>query len=180
MPDSLVDLTVRDATPADMAHIQAIYAHYVEHGRATFEEIAPDVGEMQARRHAVIQGGTPYLVAESEGELLGYAYASTYRARPAYRYTIEDSVYVVAGRGGRGVGSALLGALIARCEAGPWRQMVAVIGGSDNQGSVALHRRHGFAMIGTMPAVGHKLGAWVDTVIMQRALGPGGSTQPGA
>ncbi|GAA5234553.1 N-acetyltransferase [Verticiella sediminum] len=170
--------TVRDAREDDMARVLEIYTPYVLHGRATFEEQPPTLQDMLARRAAVLAAGLPYLVAELDGAILGYAYAGSYRARPAYRYTIEDSVYVADGSGGLGVGSALLAALVARCEAGPWRQMVAVIGGSDNLGSVALHRRMGFEPIGTMPAVGYKLGDWVDTVIMQRPLGPGRSTAP--
>lgn len=172
--------SVRDATEADMAHVQAIYAHHVLHGRATFEEVPPSVNDMLGRRVAVLDAGLPYLVAESGGRIMGYAYAGMYRPRPAYRHTLEDSIYVADEARGQGIGSALLSALIARCELGPWRQMVAVIGGSENAGSVALHRAFGFELIGTMPAVGYKLGAWVDTVIMQRALGAGAQTHPGA
>ena len=120
----------------------------------------------------------PYLVAELGGEVVGYCYATSYRPRPAYRFTIEDSVYVADGLAGRGVGAALLGELIARCEAGPWRQMIAIIGNSENAGSIALHRRLGFAHVGTMRSVGWKLGRWVDSVVMQRALGPGDGEAP--
>ncbi|MDE3080121.1 MAG: N-acetyltransferase [Paracoccaceae bacterium] len=170
---------VRDAQPSDMAAVQAIYAHHVLHGIATFEEISPSVEEMQSRRAAVLAAGLPYLVAEIGGQVLGYAYATAYRPRPAYRHTVEDSVYVAEGQGGRGIGAALLTALIARCEAGRWRQMVAVIGNSGNAGSIALHRRLGFREVGTLTSVGFKLGRWVDTVLMQRALGPGDGTPPG-
>ncbi|MDE3122995.1 MAG: N-acetyltransferase [Paracoccaceae bacterium] len=170
---------VRDAQPSDMAAVQAIYAHHVLHGIATFEEIPPSVEEMQSRRAAVLAAGLPYLVAEIGGQVLGYAYATAYRPRPAYRHTVEDSVYVAEGQGGRGIGAALLTALIARCEAGRWRQMVAVIGNSGNAGSIALHRRLGFREVGTLTSVGFKLGRWVDTVLMQRALGPGDGTPPG-
>src|SRR6185436_6655093 len=129
----------------------------------------PSVEEMHARRQAVSALKLPYLVAERNGEVLGYAYANTYRTRSAYRYTIEDSVYLAEGQGGRGIGTALLGELIARCERGPWRQMLAVIGDSANAGSIALHRRLGFERVGLLPSVGYKFGRWVDSVIMQRA-----------
>jgi phosphinothricin acetyltransferase len=132
-----------------------------------------------ARRHAAVKElGLPYLVAEQEGQVVGYAYATTYRPRAAYRHTIEDSVYVASGMSGRGIGRALLSALIGRCEAGPWRQMLAVIGNSGNAGSIALHSRLGFQPIGTLNSVGFKLGQWVDTVLMQRALGQGSATLP--
>ena len=169
---------VRDAAEADMAAVAAIYAHHVLHGLATFEEVPPPAGEFDARRQAVLAAGLPYLVAEAEGRVAGYAYAAGYRPRPAYRHTIEDSVYVAPGLGGRGIGSALLGALIARCEAGPWRQMLAVIGDSGNEGSIALHRRLGFQTVGTLRSVGFKLGRWVDTVLMQRPLGEGDRSPP--
>jgi phosphinothricin acetyltransferase len=169
---------VRDAQSEDMAAIQAIYAHHVLYGLATFEEVPPSVGEMAARRAGVLERGLPYLVAEIDGTVVGYSYATAYRPRPAYRYTIEDSVYVAEGLGGRGIGHALLSALIARCEAGPWRQMLAVIGNSGNAGSIALHRRLGFQPVGTLTSVGFKLGRWVDTVLMQRPLGLGNATQP--
>jgi L-amino acid N-acyltransferase YncA len=169
---------VRDATAQDMAAIQAIYAQEVLHGFATFEEVPPTAEAMLARRAGVLDLGLPYLAAELAGAVVGYSYATEYRPRPAYRHTVEDSVYVAAGMQGRGIGRALLAALIARCEAGPWRQMVAVIGNSGNAGSIALHRQLGFRHVGTFEAVGFKLGRWVDTVLMQRALGPGGETLP--
>lgn len=161
-----------------MPPIQAIYAHHVLHGLATFEEVPPPVAEMAARRASVMQAGLPYLAATIDGAVVGYAYATAYRPRPAYRHTIEDSVYVAHGLGGLGIGGALLAALIARCESGPWRQMLAVIGNSGNAGSIALHRRLGFQPIGTLSAVGFKLGRWVDTVLMQRALGDGAGSAP--
>lgn len=173
-------LRVRDAVDADMAAIQSIYARHVLTGLATFEEVPPAVGELMARRAVVLGLGLPYLVAERAGRVVGYSYASTYRPRPAYRFTVEDSVYVAEGCGGRGVGTALLGALIARCERGPWRQMLAVIGDSGNEGSIALHRRMGFAPAGRLDAVGFKLGRWVDSVLMQRPLGAGAGTLPDA
>ena len=169
---------LRDARDADLAAVQAIYAHHVLRGLATFEEVPPSVDELLARRAAVLQLGLPYLVAEAAGCVVGYAYAMSYRPRPAYRHTIEDSVYVADGLAGRGIGVALLGALVDRCDAGMWRQMIAIIGNSGNAASIALHRRLGFAMVGTLSCAGFKLGRWVDTVIMQRALGPGGTTLP--
>jgi len=182
MPEPLADLpaaTVRDTHDGDLAAIQAIYAHHVLHGLATFEEVPPTTEEIRERRASVIALGLPYLVAELDGRVAGYCYATSYRPRPAYRYTIEDSVYLADGFGGRGLGSALLGALVARCEAGLWRQMIAIIGNSGNAASIALHRRHGFQMIGTLPGTGFKLGRWVDSVVMQRALGPGMTAPPG-
>jgi phosphinothricin acetyltransferase len=170
---------VRDAGDADMASVQAIYGHHVEHGLASFEEVAPTVDEMIARRDAVLSLKLPYLVATIDGRVLGYAYATRYRVRPAYRYTIEDSVYVADDGVGRGIGSALLGGLITRCERGPWRQMIAVIGDSGNAASIRLHRRHGFREVGTFTAAGWKLGRWVDSVLMQRALGTGDTAPPG-
>ena len=161
-----------------MPAIQALYAHHVLHGLATFEEMPPSVRDMTERRAAVLTAGLPYLAAELDGQVVGYAYATMYRPRPAYRHTIEDSVYVAQGLGGRGIGAALLRALIARCELGPWRQMLAVIGNSGNVGSIALHRSLGFAPIGTLHSVGFKLGRWVDTVLMQRALGDGDRDLP--
>ena len=172
------DVIVRDATAADMVAVQRIYEHHVLKGLATFEEVPPTVEDMLARRAAVLKSGLPYLVAEVDGTVAGYAYAASYRPRPAYRHTIEDSVYVADALGGRGIGGALLRALIARCNAGPWRQMLAVIGNSGNAGSLALHRRMGFRPVGTLTSVGFKLGQWVDTVLMQRALGPGDTTLP--
>ncbi|MGA2485938.1 MAG: N-acetyltransferase family protein [Roseiarcus sp.] len=171
-------LVVRDAAEADMEAVARIYAHHVERGLATFEEAAPTDEEMRARRLKVLAVGAPYLVAEIDGEIVGYCYAAPYHARPAYRHTLEDSVYVAPGRGGRGIGGALLAELIARCEAGPWRWMVAIIGDSGNSASIALHRRYGFEPVGTLRSVGFKHGRWVDTPIMQRVLGPGDSRPP--
>jgi phosphinothricin acetyltransferase len=164
-------IIVRAASEADMAAVRDIYAHYVLHLLATFEETAPTLEEMLARRRASVDLTLPYLVAEAGAEILGFAYAAAYRPRPAYRFTVEDSVYVRDGAGGQGVGSALLGELIARCETGPWRQMLAVVGDSANTGSIALHRRFGFELMGTLRSVGFKQGRWVDTPILQRALG---------
>jgi len=171
-------IAVRAATEADMTAVQAIYAHHVLHGLASFEEEPPTVDEMKARHASVLARVLPYLVAESERQILGYSYASPFRPRPGYRYTIEDSVYVREDAHGRGIGTALLGQLIPLCEAGPARQMLAIIGDSANTASIALHRRFGFEMIGTCKSVGFKLGHWVDTVYMQRALGQGNTSLP--
>jgi L-amino acid N-acyltransferase YncA len=162
---------VRDAREADMEAVRDIYAHYVLHSLATFEETAPTLEDMLARRRASVDLGLPYLVAEAAGAVAGFAYAGPYRSRPAYRHTIEDSVYVADGQTGRGIGSALLGELIARCERGPWRQVLAVVGDSANSASIALHRRFGFELMGTLQSVGFKFGRWVDTPILQRAIG---------
>jgi phosphinothricin acetyltransferase len=169
---------IRDACDGEMEAIRDIYTHHVLYGLATFEEMPPSVEELRSRRASVLAMGLPYLVAELNGEIVGYSYATAYRPRPAYRFSIEDSVYVADGLGGLGVGTALLKELIARCEKGPWRQMLAVIGNSGNAGSLALHRRMGFQPIGTFKSAGFKLGRWVDTVLMQRALGEGDETAP--
>jgi phosphinothricin acetyltransferase len=176
--DTRPAIFVRDARDADMHAVTKIYAAHVLHGLASFEEIPPSLEEMQSRRASVLQLGLPYLVAEMDGRVVGYSYATFYRTRPAYRYTVEDSVYVEDGLNGRGIGTLLLAELIARCERGPWRQMLAVIGDSANAGSIALHRRMGFTPAGNLTSVGFKFGRWVDSVFMQRALGAGDSTLP--
>ena len=159
---------VRDATVADMPAIQAIYQREVLHGLASFEEVPPDSDELSARRQTVLDLGLPYLVAEWQGRVAGYSYATVYRPRPAYRHTVEDSVYVADGMRGLGIGRALLDALISRCEHGPWCQMVAVIGDIGNSGSIILHERLGVRRVGVLKAVGFKLGRWGDPVRMQR------------
>jgi len=171
-------ILVRPSTPDDLPAIQAIYAHHVTHGFGSFEEVPPDVQEMAARRLAIVERGLPHLVAEIDGRVLGYAYAGPYRPRPAYRYTVENSVYVAPEAIRHGVGRALLTALIEVCEAGPWRQMIAVIGDRGNTASIALHAALGFHEAGHLKAVGFKLGRWVDVVIMQRALGAGDDVDP--
>lgn len=163
-------MLVRDARDEDIPAIRAIYAHHVLHGTASFEEEAPSVEEIGRRRADVLSRGLPYLVAEVDSRVVGYSYASPYRARPAYRFSIENSVYVEHGRGRGGVGRVLLAALIERCEQGPWRQMIAVIGDSANAASIGLHASLGFRNVGTFTDVGFKFGRWLDSVLMQRAL----------
>lgn len=162
---------VREAREEDMAAVQAIYAHHVLRGAASFEEEPPSVAEMTRRRGVVIEHGLPYLVAELDGAVVGYSYAMPYHARSAYRYTIEDSVYIDYRLTRAGIGRALLSSLIDRCAAGPWRQMIAVIGGSDNAASIALHASLGFRHAGTLRSTGFKFDRWIDSVLMQRSLG---------
>ena len=171
-------LVVRDAGELDMVAVQRIYAHNVHHGRASFEETPPTLAEMLERRKVVLDLGLPYLIADVEGQVAGYSYATSYRPRPAYRFTVEDSVYVANSFHGQGIGAILLGALIERCSAGPWRQMLAIIGHSGNASSIAVHRRLGFENVGTLKSVGFKLGMWTDTVLMQRSLGAGDTAPP--
>ena len=177
-PVPMTDLVLRDSRDDDVPAITAIYGHWVTHGLASFELDPPAVAEMARRRAAVLAAGYPYLVAERAGRILGYAYASAYRTRPAYRFAVENSVYVAPGEMRGGAGSALLAALVARCEAQGFRLMVAVIGDSANAPSIGLHERAGFARAGLLPAVGWKHGRWVDSVLMTRALGPGAATPP--
>jgi L-amino acid N-acyltransferase YncA len=169
---------IRNVAPADIPAITAIYDHAVRHGTATFEIEPPDAAEMTRRMETLLKGGFPYLVAEDAGAVAGYAYAGPYRARIAYRFTVEDSIYLAPERQRRGTGGRLLAALIAQSENRGFRQMVAVIGDSANSGSVAVHERAGFAMTGTLRAVGFKFGRWLDTVVMQRALGASDTTLP--
>ncbi|WP_084070270.1 GNAT family N-acetyltransferase [Pandoraea vervacti] len=170
--------TVRPVRDDDLPAITAIYAHHVRNGSASFEEIPPDEAEMRARCAKVLDASLPYLVAERDGRVLGYAYATHYRPRSAYRFTLEDSVYIAPDAIGQGVGRALLLTLIARCEGGPWRQLIANVGDSGNQASLALHTACGFQHAGMLKSVGFKFGRWVDTVLMQRALNAGDTTLP--
>ncbi|MEQ9642395.1 MAG: N-acetyltransferase family protein [Alphaproteobacteria bacterium] len=172
------DLLIRDSVDADVPALREIYAHAVLHGLASFEEVPPDDAEMARRRQAVLDGGYPHLVATRDGEVVGYAYASSYRPRVAYRFTVENSVYVRPDLGRQGIGRTLLAALIERCEAGPWRRMIAIIGGSDHEASIRLHEQAGFERIGTLPGVGFKFDRWVDSVMLHRPLGPGDTTPP--
>ena len=171
-------MQLRPATPDDFPAIHSIYAHHVLNGLASFEEAPPSMDELRRRYDDVIGRGLPYLVADFAGTIAGYGYCTPYRARSAYRYTVEDSVYVRAGAEGRGVGGALLAELIRRCEAAGYRQVVAVIGDSANAASIGLHESQGFLHVGTLRSAGYKLGRWVDSVIMQRPLGPGDGTPP--
>ena len=174
----MTNFLVRDAVDDDLPGIQAIYAHHVVHGLASFELEPPALEEIARRRAALLAHGLPYLVATAHGGVLGYAYAGPYRPRPAYRYTVENSVYVAPDAQRGGIGGALLAALVTRCEAHGARQMIAVIGDSANHASIRLHERHGFVHAGLVRSAGFKHGRWVDTVIMQRALGAGDSTLP--
>ena len=171
-------LEIRPAAAADLPFITDIYDHAVRHCTATFELIPPDLAEMTRRFGALIDGGFPYLVAALEGRVVGYAYAGAYRPRTAYRFTVENSVYLQPARHRRGIGLQLLQRLIGECEARGYRQMIAVIGDSANAGSIGVHTRCGFQMIGTHPNVGFKFGRWLDTVMMQFALGDGATTLP--
>jgi L-amino acid N-acyltransferase YncA len=173
-------VTIRDARDADVAPIRDIYAHHVLNGLASFEEVPPSIEEMLRRRQDILGKGLPYYVAEAGGRVLGYAYANHYRPRIAYRFTLEDSVYVDPDAIGRGVGKLLLDTVLAGATALGYRQMIAVIGDSDHQASIGLHRRAGFQLIGILPAVGFKFGRWVDSVLMQRSLGEGSATKPAA
>jgi len=171
-------IILRDAVPQDAAAIQAIYSHHVLHGMASFEESPPDVAEMTRRMKELIKDEFPYRVAEIDGIVKGYSYASRYRPRPAYRYTVENSVYVDHQCIGKGVGSALLEDLITLCTGLGFRQMMAVISELDIKASVNLHARFGFENVGVQRALGFKNGRWVDTLIMQRPLGEGDNTPP--
>jgi phosphinothricin acetyltransferase len=172
---------VRDSREVDLAAITAIYAHHVRFGLGSFEEVPPALAEIARRRAEILARRLPYLVAEGAGgAILGYAYAAPFRARAAYRLTLEDSIYVAHGEERRGVGRALLAALVERCSAEGYRQMVAVIGDSGNAGSISLHERLGFRHVGLLSDVGFKHGRWVDSVLMQRPLGEGGETMPAA
>jgi phosphinothricin acetyltransferase len=164
--------SIRPASEADIAGVQRIYGHHVAHGLASFEEAPPTPDDMLTRFRALKERSFPYIVAERSNEILGYAYAGPYRARSAYRFTIENSVYIARESMGQGMGRALLGRLIQDCEEGPWRQMIAVIGDSGNSASIALHKSLGFRLVGILEHVGFKHGRWVDSVLMQRTLTP--------
>ena len=172
------DYTIRLSRDEDVPAIAAIYRHHVLHGVASFEEMPPDAAEIARRRGEIVGRGLPYLVAERAGRVIGYCYAGLFRPRVAYRFTVEDSVYVAADEIGRGLGRALLEQVIARCSELGYRQMVAVIGGRETLGSIRLHERLGFFHIGVLPAVGFKFGRWIDIILMQRELGPGSDSLP--
>ncbi|CAM5203539.1 GCN5 family acetyltransferase [Bosea thiooxidans] len=171
---------IRHAAPADIPAIAAIYTHAVLHGTASWELDPPDESEMLRRFEAVLAGGYPYLVAEREGEVLGYAYASAYRPRPAYRATVENSIYIAPAAQGLGLGRLLLEALMKACTERGFRQMVAVIGDGTGAsvGSRRLHEKAGFRLIGVAEKVGFKHGRWLDQMLMQKELGEGGRTPP--
>ncbi|MDB5806903.1 MAG: pat [Betaproteobacteria bacterium] len=168
--------TIRPSKAGDVAAIAEIYGHHVLNGLASFELLAPSVDEIAKRRADVIGKNFPYLVAEYDGKVVGYAYASLYRARPAYRHTLENSVYIHKDYNRRGIGRLLMNALVEACEKAGARQLIAVIGDSANEASIKLHTACGFTLIGVMKAVGFKFGRWVDSVYMQRSIGEGDST----
>ena len=171
-------VSIRPGTPADIPAIARIYAEAVRHGTASFELEPPDEAEMARRQRELLDGGYPYLVAEIDGALVGYAYAGPYRPRPAYRFSVEDSIYIEPQVQGRGIGRALLSRLIEEAERRGFRQMIAVIGDSAQTPSIELHSALGFHLIGNIENVGFKFGRWLDTVLMQRVLGPGATTKP--
>jgi L-amino acid N-acyltransferase YncA len=173
-------MIVRAATAADAEALAAIYGHHVLHGFGTFEEDPPSPAEMETRRAAIADRGLPYLLAEDAGQVLGFAYAGPFRPRQAYRYTLEDSVYIAPDAIGKGVGRTVLSAVIAACEALGVRQLVAVIGDSGNAASIGLHRSLGFVDAGVGRSFGFKHGRWVDIVWMQKALNGGDQTKPDA
>lgn len=169
---------MRPATPVDLPTVQAIYAHAVATGLASFEEVAPTLAEMRRRFDDIVAQNLPYLAAEVGGRVAGYGYCALYRTRSAYRYSLEDSIYVDKDFHGRGIGRALLEELIARCERLGYRQLIAVIGDSANAASIGLHASLGFLRVGVLRSTGFKFGRWVDSVLMQRPLGPGDGTLP--
>ena len=171
-------ITLRPASSGDLPALREIYAGHVLNGAASFEEVPPDLAEFEKRWRGITELGLPYLVACEGQRLLGYAYAGPYRPRSAYRYTVEDSIYLDPKATGRGIGRRLLAAVIDGATAAGKRQMLAVIGDSGNRASIALHARLGFAEVGTFRAVGFKFGRWVDSVLMQRALGAGETALP--
>jgi L-amino acid N-acyltransferase YncA len=172
-------VAIRPAKASDIAAITRIYAHAVEYGSSSFELTPPDESEMGRRMNDLVGKGFPYLAAEIDGGLAGYAYAGLYRTRPAYRFTLEDSVYIAPEMHRRGVGRALLAALIETAQSRGFRQMIAVIGDSPRQAaSIGLHEALGFQHVGILQDVGYKFGDWRDTLLMQRALGAGAATAP--
>ena len=171
-------MKLRPAGAADFPAMQAIYAHHVLHGLASFEEEPPAADELRRRHDDVVSRGLPWLVADFGGAVAGYGYCAPYRSRSAYRYALEDSVYVRDDMLGKGVGTALLAELIRHCEALGYRQIVAVIGDSANAASINLHAAFGFLRVGTLRSVGYKFERWVDSVLMQRPLGSGDGTPP--
>lgn len=180
-PDALISMPIiiRDLMPDDLPAVTRIYAHHVLHGTGTFEEVPPSLDEIRARYEKVRALGLPWIVAEDEGAVTGYAYAALFRERSAYRYTLEDSVYVDPAGPRRGTGRALIAELLTRCEALGYRQMIAAIGDSANAGSIGLHKAMGFETAGVYRDVGVKFGRWLDVVLMQKTLGAGAASIPG-
>jgi phosphinothricin acetyltransferase len=173
-----MDVLIRPSRESDISAIAAIYAHAVTHGTASFELDPPSEADMVQRRAALLEGGYPYLVAEKDGAVLGYAYAGAYRTRPAYRSTVEDSIYIAPTAHRQGLGRKLLEALIAECEARDFRLMIAVIGDEESHGSIGVHKNLGFETVGILKGVGYKHGRWLSTVLMQRPLGRGTAQPP--
>lgn len=171
---------IRPSTEHDLPAITRIYAHHVLHGTGTFETTPPALEEMTARRADVLNKGLPWLVAEEAGEVLGYAYGNWFKPRPAYRFSVEDSIYLAPEAAGKGLGRALLAELLAALERGGIRKVMAVIGDSANAGSIGVHKALGFEQVGVVPACGWKFGRWLDIVMMQRAIGEGDRTPPEA
>ncbi len=171
-------VVIRDAAPADLPIIRSIYAYHVSHGLASFEDVPPDAAEIERRYRDILARGLPYVVAECDARVAGFAYAGPYRTRPAYRYTVEDSVYIAPDAVGRGFGQAALSEIIRRVTALGFRQMIAVIGDSENRPSIRLHEKVGFRHAATLQAVGFKFGRWIDSVLMQLSLGAGDTRLP--
>ncbi|MBS77079.1 GNAT family N-acetyltransferase [Variovorax sp.] len=170
--------TIRPSREDDIPAIAAIYAHHVLHGTGTFETEPPSPTEMAARRADVLGKGLPYLVAERDGELLGFAYCNWFKPRPAYRYSAEDSIYLAEAARGQGLGARLLAALSEAAEAAGVRKLIAVIGDSANAGSIGVHRGQGFTQVGVLKDCGWKFGQWRDVVLMEKSIGAGSSTHP--
>lgn len=175
---TIIEILIRDGTEADMSAVTAIYDRSVREETASFELVPPDLAEMTRRRAAIVENGYPYLVAELDGVIAGYAYASAFHPRPAYALTVENTVYVGEWAQRRGVGRALMTALIEACTARGYRQMIAIVGGSDNLASIELHTALGFIEVGILGSVGYKHGRWLDAVYLQRPLGASNSTLP--
>lgn len=172
------NVVIRPSREADMPAVHRIYAHHVMHGFGSFEEEPPDLAELMRRRAEYLSRRLPYLVAEVDNRIVGYAYAGPWRTRTAYRYTVENSIYVDPAHTGGGIGRRLMAELIAQCTALGFRQMIAVIGDSANTSSIKLHEAMGFVLAGNLRSVGRKRGRWLDSVMMQRALGEGDTTEP--
>ncbi len=171
-------ILIRASLDEDIPAMTAIYAHHVLHSTGTFETEPPSLADMTARRADVRSKGLPYLVAEQAGEVVGFAYGNWFKPRPAYRYSVEDSIYLAPGMQGKGLGRALLAELLVHCEAAGIRKVMAIIGDSANAGSIGVHKALGFEEVGQVKSCGWKFGAWRDIVIMQKSIGPGDSTAP--